>query len=40
MGLIALNGKYALNDIWSLQGNLYIRGLVRARPRSTAMQLT
>ena len=26
MGLVALNGKYALTDAWSLQGNLYIRG--------------
>jgi iron complex outermembrane receptor protein len=26
MGLIALNGTYALTDTWSLQGNLYIRG--------------
>jgi iron complex outermembrane recepter protein len=26
MGFIALNGKYALTDTWSLQGNLYIRG--------------
>jgi iron complex outermembrane recepter protein len=29
MGLLALNGKYALNDIWSLQGNLYIRGFAQ-----------
>jgi iron complex outermembrane recepter protein len=26
MGLVALNGKYALSDTWSLQGDLYIRG--------------
>jgi iron complex outermembrane receptor protein len=26
MGLVALNGKYTLNELWSLQGNLYIRG--------------
>jgi iron complex outermembrane receptor protein len=25
MGLVGLNGKYALTDIWSLQGNLYVR---------------
>jgi iron complex outermembrane receptor protein len=29
MGLVALNGKYALNDVWSLQGNLYIRGFAQ-----------
>ncbi len=26
MGLLGLNGNYALSDTWSLQGNLYIRG--------------
>jgi iron complex outermembrane recepter protein len=26
MGLLALNGNYALTDNWSLQGNVYIRG--------------
>src|SRR5437667_5493440 len=26
MGLLGLNGNYALTDAWSLQGNLYIRG--------------
>ncbi len=26
MGLLALNGNYALRDNWSLQGNVYIRG--------------
>ena len=30
MGLMALNGKYALTDIWSLQGNLYIRGFAQS----------
>ena len=29
MGLVALNGKYALDDVWSLQGNLYIRGFAQ-----------
>src|SRR4051812_36033591 len=26
MGLIALNGKHALSDTWSVQGNVYVRG--------------
>jgi iron complex outermembrane receptor protein len=26
MGLVALNGKYALTDAWSLQGDVYFRG--------------
>jgi iron complex outermembrane receptor protein len=26
MGLLGLNGSYALTDTWSLQGNVYIRG--------------
>src|SRR5438552_5280161 len=26
MGLLGLNGNYALTDTWSLQGNLYVRG--------------
>ena len=26
MGLLGLNGNYALTDAWSLQGNLYVRG--------------
>src|SRR6266446_9500401 len=26
LGLLGLNGNYALTDTWSLQGNLYIRG--------------
>jgi iron complex outermembrane receptor protein len=26
MGLIALNGKHALSDTWSVQGNVYLRG--------------
>jgi iron complex outermembrane receptor protein len=26
MGLLALNGKYALTDTWSVQGNIYVRG--------------
>ena len=29
MGLVALNGKYAVTDTWSLQGNLYIRGFAQ-----------
>jgi iron complex outermembrane recepter protein len=29
MGLIALKGKYAFTDTWSLQGNLYIRGFAQ-----------
>jgi iron complex outermembrane recepter protein len=29
MGLVALNGKYALAETWSLQGNLYIRGFAQ-----------
>ena len=29
MGLIALNGTYALTDTWSLQGDLYIRGFAQ-----------
>jgi iron complex outermembrane recepter protein len=29
MGLIVLNGTYALTDSWSLQGNLYIRGFAQ-----------
>jgi iron complex outermembrane recepter protein len=26
MGLLALNGSYALSDTWSVQGNVYVRG--------------
>ena len=29
MGFVALNGKYALSDTWSLQGNAYIRGFAQ-----------
>ncbi|MBV9252018.1 MAG: TonB-dependent receptor [Acetobacteraceae bacterium] len=39
MGLIALNGTYALTDTWSLQGNLYIRGFAQNHVDGNAASL-
>lgn len=39
MGFVALNGKYALTDTWSLQGNAYIRGFAQDHLDGNAAEL-
>jgi len=39
MGLVALNGKHALSETWSVQGNVYIRGFQQSHVDGNAADI-